>query len=87
MKYATIQDVVDAFNSGELSRDEWSLQVDNDHVCLMYVGKRPAELKSDEAIDAWDGQKYDEAQELFQQDIILDPVELFRMFGIPAEHV
>lgn len=37
-KYKNLKELAEAFNSGELSRDEWSLFLDNDSTTLCWIG-------------------------------------------------
>ena len=48
--YKSLAELAEAFDSGELSREEWSMVIDNDCSYLMYRGPCPFEPGS----DAWD---------------------------------
>ena len=74
-KYKTIEQLVNAFQSGELSKSEWMLIVDNDSSYLTWTGD-----------PASDNLKYEEGQKLWGGDYI-DSIDLLRILNIPCEGV
>ena len=74
-----------------MSRKEWTLEVDNDAAYLVYVGDPPASVIEDDdkyAVDKWLDEKSNDARtRLFHCDEPVDPVELLKLLGIPAESV
>lgn len=75
-KYADYQQLADAFKSGELSREDYILRMDNDNCNLRYIGDQ---MDEDEA--------YGHCQSLFRGEGYGDIVEVCNVAGIPCEWV
>lgn len=84
-KYKDMAALAAAFKSGELDKDHWRLQMDNDGSHLGYVGPLPEGLDEDSpAADEWREKK--EAG-LFRGQGYADIVDACNAAGIPTEWV
>lgn len=75
-KYKSWAELFLAFRIGEISKNDWTVIIDNDHATLHYVG--PIEDLTDEQT------RYEEGRLLFYYDQPVDVVELLDAFAIPA---
>jgi hypothetical protein len=86
-KYKNLQELAEAFKSGEL--EGWVLMLDNDSTYLRYDGPLPKGIENDtEEHYEYEEQKSEEGDKLYNgsQDIyILD--QALKMAGIPNEGV
>ena len=80
MKYKNLKELVAAFNSGELSRDDWSLMVDNDCSSLVWTGPVPEGVDESEFCD----EKYEQGMKLFRGGGSCDAMEAHEAAGIPC---
>ena len=80
-KYKTWKEVFDAFESGELDKEQWAVFVDNDYACLHYTGPLP---EGDDESDAEAERRYEQGRAMFYHDAPVDPCEIFQAIGIPA---
>ena len=83
-KYKNIQELADAFKSGELK--DWVLEVDNDRTSLSWRGRNPFEEDTDEAEDFEDN-KYDEGKLLWDSPDVYILDQALTAAGIPNEGV
>jgi hypothetical protein len=81
MKYATYTELAEAFRSGELSKDDWILVLDNDSCHLDWRGACPPGVSEDEYRD----KKYEEGRGLFQGNGYQDLEDAVTAAGIPCE--
>jgi len=71
-KYKTIDQLIAAFQTGELSKSEWLLIVDNDSSYLTWMGN-----------PALENEKYKEGQKLWGGDQI-DVLDVLKILNIPC---
>lgn len=75
-KYNNYKELADAFRTGELDREKYILQMDNDCCHLAYTGD---DMNEDEA--------YDHCRGLFAGNGYGDVVDICNLAGIPCEPV
>ncbi len=85
-KYNNLKELAEAFKSGELSRGDWILRLDNDNSSLYWRGEIPFPEDSDAHTDFFDA-KHDEAYEWFRGNGYADLQDACEAAGIPAEWV
>jgi hypothetical protein len=81
-KYKSIQELADAFKSGELK--DWKLMVDNDNTYLAWAGKWPLEIDD---CDRFESLKEKEANELWDSPDVYILDQALTAAGIPNEGV
>lgn len=86
MKYTSYKELAAAFASGELSKDQWVLMVDNDNSRLQYRGGNPHPAQSEAYYD-FEDRMYHEGKEMFAGEGDRDILEVLDAAGIPAESV
>ncbi|KKN78843.1 hypothetical protein LCGC14_0346150 [marine sediment metagenome] len=85
-KYNNIQELAKAFKSGDLKG--WVLMVDNDNTYLRWVGKWPEHIEDDtKESAAFEEQKYDEAEKLWDSPDVYILGQALEAAGIPNEGV
>lgn len=85
-KYKNMQELANAFASGELSKENYTLILDNDSSSLRYTGPLPDNMDEDsEEADVWRDKKNDEADKLFLGNGYSDLQDACEAAGIPAE--
>lgn len=82
-KYGSIKELAEAFASGELSRDDWIVDMDNDNATLRWRGSCPEGVDEDDFADS----KYEEGKTLWRGDGYSDVADAFIAAGIPCEWV
>lgn len=83
-KYKNIMELAAAFKSGELSKDQWFLMLDNDYSSLRFKGPNPNEEGSD-AHEEFEEAMNDKGHELFHGNGYSDLKDACEAAGIPAE--
>jgi hypothetical protein len=83
-KYKNMMELAEAFRTGELSKEHYTLVLDNDSSSLRYTGPNPNEEETDEYWMFQD-RKNDEAGELFDGNGYADLKDACEAAGIPAE--
>lgn len=86
MKYKNLQQLAEAFRSGALSRDEYTLILDNDDSFLSYTGPLPDGVEADsEEADIWRDRKSNQARNWFRGNGYADLADACKAAGIPVE--
>lgn len=89
MKYKTIKELADAFKSGEMNKDKYVVQMDNDEsflgVSWEWADKEAERLSKDG--DHIHDSAQDEADGLWRGNGPADIIEAFEALGIPCESV
>ena len=85
-KYKNIQELANAFKSGQL--EGWILMVDNDSTHLQWVGKIPDGIGPDtEESEAFEEARYDEGKALWSSPDVYILDQALSAAGIPNEPV
>lgn len=88
MKYKNLTEVKAAFDSGELSRDDWYLALDNDYSALKYCGAYPEGIEEDSPeAELFYDKKNDEGRGMYEGKGYYDLKDMADAAGIPAEWV
>ena len=86
MKYKNLVELAAAFRNGELSKEHYTLVLDNDDSFLRYTGPIPEGMKADSlAADIWRDQKCDECNAWFRGNGYADLADACTAAGIPNE--
>ena len=81
-KYKNYKELFEAFDSGELSRDDYVIMVDNDNITLSYRGSDREDMTEDE-----EDELYEKTSSLFRGNGYEDIEEILKAAGYPAEGV
>ena len=85
-KYENLIQLAEAFRTGELSRDHYTLILDNDDSHLRYTAPLPDGVDPEsEAADAWMDEQYQKCQSLFRGNGYSDLDDACTAAGIPCE--
>jgi hypothetical protein len=85
-KYANLGELAEAFRSGELDRNVYSLMLDNDCSSLCYRGPLPEGMDPDsDEYDEFIDEKETECSEWFNGNGVLDIEDACVALGIPCE--
>jgi len=83
-KYKNIQELADGFKRGELK--DWVLMVDNDSTYLRFIGGgAPDHIKEPDKHFEWEGQKEEEAYDLWDSPDVYILDQALSAAGIPNE--
>ncbi len=84
-KYKNIQELADAFKSGDLKG--WTLMVDNDSTHLRWIGEQPDWHKDEEIAELFQEKKYEEGKVLWDSPKVYILDQALEAAGIPNEGV
>ena len=85
-KYKNLIELAEAFRSGELNKEHYTLILDNDSSHLQYTGPLPDGVEEgSEAADAWGDEQYQKCRTLFSGNGYSDIDDACTAAGIPCE--
>lgn len=85
-KYESLIQLADAFRSGELNKEHYTLILDNDRSWLDYTGPLPDGVDAEsEAAEVWQDEMSAKARKLFRGNGYSDLADACEAAGIPCE--
>jgi len=86
-RYQNLKELAEAFESGEIDRCEWEIEIGENHSFLRWVCNFPTEITALDREKLWYN-KYFEGQNIYQSGPIRDTlVEALDALGIPTRRV
>ena len=81
-KYKSWSELIEAFGSGQLSRDQWAVFLDNDYAKLTYIG--PAKGETEDQRDDAEERRCEEGRALFYCDGPVDIADILAAINVPS---